>query len=628
MQQALLGRGSNRKTAAGGLKEVVLERCACAPQNMEEGGGSQDGNTVSRKGGGRFAPPQSASVRGPLNGESTAREVEEGSAACSGDVQRRNKSYLHVGSYSFNEGLGAIRMVTEAATDPGVDGGGTEESVRPDSGVSALSSGGYGRSHELEMAAGGLILPAIACGNSQKRTLDAGEEEAEWSGQRITRQLRACVEAGNFAANAWVAEAQHAAVQATKHAQQMAMASAAVSAMASMVEAGCAQRIGDRSRLHVLQVKQAVAAMAAGSDAATAEAASTGAAVGQRTVELAQVVSKALSVIATDTESMAREIKDAVAIATSGVKRQKAAAVQPDAAAGASAGGSDDWEPDWLSAAAAELKATAGSMAPTTQGLVPRESQQMEAAVQRMFSACRLQQAWRRRNMRRVAYAAGVAAESHLALEQRKRDARARLDAREAEEAARRRSLRSNKAGRRQRHKAAVCIQAVWRGFQGRDAAHQQRGLSGQAALCIQAVQMRLATAQRRSSAAVSVQARWRSLYVRRSHMLWRPTAEEATQLLSTTEDAVKPLHSGGRQRRAARLAHQRTTMQQQRASYDWAAVQRARAEMTAMMGEGWEERAQANLERSRLRYADGLSRLASELAPPRRKRLGYATWS
>ena len=110
--------------------------------------------------------------------------------------------------------------------------------------------------------------------------------------------------------------------------------------------------------------------------------------------------------------------------------------------------------------------------------------------------------------------------------------------------------------------------------------------------------------------------------------MPWRTTAEEATQLLSTTEDAVKPLHSGGRQRRAARLAHQRTTMQQQRASYDWAAVQRARAEMTAMMGEGWEERAQANLERSRLRYADGLSRLASELAPPRRKRLGYATWS
>ena len=36
MQQALLGRGSNRKTAAGGLKEGVLERCACAPQDMEQ----------------------------------------------------------------------------------------------------------------------------------------------------------------------------------------------------------------------------------------------------------------------------------------------------------------------------------------------------------------------------------------------------------------------------------------------------------------------------------------------------------------------------------------------------------------------------------------------------------------
>ena len=47
--------------------------------------------------------------------------------------------------------------------------------------------------------------------------------------------------------------------------------------------------------------------------------------------------------------------------------------------------------------------------------------------------------------------------------------------------------------------------------------------------------------------------------------MLWRLTAEEATQLLCTTEDAVKPLRSGGRQRRAARLAHQRTAMQQAR---------------------------------------------------------------
>ena len=137
MQQALLGRGSNRKTAAGGLKEVVLERCACAPQNMEEGGGSQDGNTVSRKGRGSFAPLQSASVRGPLNGERVASEAEKVSAACSGDVQRRNKSYLHVGSYSFNEGPGAMRMVIEAAADPGVDGDGTEKSGRPYSGVVA-----------------------------------------------------------------------------------------------------------------------------------------------------------------------------------------------------------------------------------------------------------------------------------------------------------------------------------------------------------------------------------------------------------------------------------------------------------------------------------------------------------
>ena len=156
MQQALLGRGSNRKTAAGGLKEVVLERCACAPQNMEEGGGSQDGNTVSRKGRGRFAPPQSASARGPLNGERAAREAEEVSAACSGDVQRRNKSSQNGGSCISHRYPGVVQAVRESATDSEMDGHGTEARKYPQAGVQSSSSGGYGPGQEFDVAAGGL----------------------------------------------------------------------------------------------------------------------------------------------------------------------------------------------------------------------------------------------------------------------------------------------------------------------------------------------------------------------------------------------------------------------------------------------------------------------------------------
>ena len=76
------------------------------------------------------------------------------------------------------------------------------------------------------------------------------------------------------------------------------------------------------------------------------------------------------------------------------------------------------------------------------------------------------------------------------------------------------------------------------------------------------------------------------------------------------------------------RLARQRGDLQEQRAGYDWAAVQQARAEMAATMGEDWEERARVNLEKSRLRYADGSSQPASAaVAPSRRRRLEYAQW-
>jgi hypothetical protein len=598
MQQALLGRGSNRKTAAGGLKEVVLERCACAPQNMEEGGGSQDGNTVSRKGGGRFAPPQSASARGPLNGERAAREAKEVRAACRGDVQRRNKSSQNGGSCISHRCPGVVQAVREAATDSEMDGHGTEARKYPQAGVQSSSSGSYGPGQEFDVAAGGLYTSG-----SQKRELeDDDEEEMDRAGR-------------SFAA-AWTAEARQSSTDAGVQAQQMTMASAAVSAMVAMLLAnGAAQNQAGRAQLH--KADQAIAAMASASRSAAASAARSSADAGRKATELAETVSAALRVIAIETESIAHEVKSAVAIAAARSKRQKASATRPWV-------GADEQEPEWLRVAGAELMATATGYG--AQGNGRHESRLLEAAAAQSFAAYTLQRAWRRRVRRRVVEAAEAAAAADFALACRQREARARLDAREAEDAAKRRALgRKHPSGSgrrtRQRRMAAVHIQAAWRGFLGRDAARQQRGHSVQAALCVQAVQTRLLLAQRRNSAAIRIQAVWHGFRTRGNRAPWWP-------LLLAMGDAGRPRRSGGRQRRAARLTHQRAALQQESAAYDWAVVQRARAEMAVVMGEDWEERAQTNLERSRLRYADGLSRLASELAPPRRKRLEYATWS
>ena len=82
MQQALLGRGSNRKTAAGGLKEAVLERCACAPQNLEESGGDRNEGTVSREGHRPSTSKRRKSSR-DAQGETKAVDADEGAGgAC------------------------------------------------------------------------------------------------------------------------------------------------------------------------------------------------------------------------------------------------------------------------------------------------------------------------------------------------------------------------------------------------------------------------------------------------------------------------------------------------------------------------------------------------------------------
>ena len=603
MQQALLGRGSNRKTAAGGLKEAVLERCACAPQNLEESGGDRNEGTVSREGHRPSTSKRRKSAR-DAQGETKAVDADEGAGgACSDAMQARNKSSQSGSSCIFNGCPGAVQTGREAATDSEKDSHGAEESKYPQAGVQSASSGGYEPGQEFDAAAGGLLPSGVFLS--------------------FVHQLKVCFDSGNIAAAAWTAEAQRSKTAGDMHAQRMTVASEAVSAMAAMLVAGGTVRnCADRSRL--FEVNRAVAAMAAVSREEAAQTAQSSADTGRKATELAGTVSEALCMMAVDIESMASEIKGAVEIAVSRAKRQRTAAMQPDVEPSA---GADEQEPAWLRSAKAELMATA----PGCDGQDSRQSESplVERTVAQLFAVCTLQQAWRGRVKRRLVGAAGAAAVAQLTLAHRQREARARLDVREAEEAARRQAAARkslNRSSRRvqQRREAAVCIQAAWRGLQARDASRQRRGIRAQAALCIRAVQMRLTSTRRVTAAAARIQAVWRDFHSRTGYTT--QLAIVASPLL-ITRDAGQA-RSGGRQRRAARLARQRDGMQQERTAYDWAAVQSARAEMAVAMGENWEERAHANLERSRLRYAEGLSRLASELAPPRRRRLGYATWS
>ena len=109
MQQALLGRGSNRKTAAGGLKEAVLERCACEPQNLEESGGDRNEGTVSREGHRPSTSKRRKSAR-DAQGETKAVDADEGAGgACSDAMQARNKSSQSGSSCIFNGCPGAVQ---------------------------------------------------------------------------------------------------------------------------------------------------------------------------------------------------------------------------------------------------------------------------------------------------------------------------------------------------------------------------------------------------------------------------------------------------------------------------------------------------------------------------------------
>jgi hypothetical protein len=152
----------------------------------------------------------------------------------------------------------------------------------------------------------------------------------------------------------WTAEAQRSKVAVDMHAQRMTVASEAMSAMAAMLStAGVVQNCEDRSRL--FEADRAIAAMAAASRQEAAQAAQSSADASGKASELAETVSEALRVMAMDVESIASEIEDAVEIAVSRAKRQKAATAPSDAVAAREPSvGADEQEPDWLRSARAD----------------------------------------------------------------------------------------------------------------------------------------------------------------------------------------------------------------------------------------------------------------------------------
>ena len=642
MQQALLRKGSNRNTAVGGLKEAISGRCACASQNIEEGGGGNIGNQSGREGRGHTPRSRKRSVRGSRHMIQAADTDDSAHATSTGDKQRRT----NLNWQQCNSGGGEGGDVAMTDQDPAECIDTSQDGLRardgsPQNARAVTCSGECGttqsheqHAHRLEVAAGDLTGDRSQRSSSEARNEAEAEQEEDSGGvppmhasQRMVQQVQVCVDAGGDAVMALAAEAQQSVNAAFLHAKQMVAAAVLISTLTT--EFAAAGKYESTAAL--LEVRDAVGAMAS----AACVAAESEPGSGRMAMELAMRMAEAARVLATDMVDAESELESAAAIITA-AKRQRTA-TSPTRV-------TDEPEPEWLRAAQAELDASVAR---------PDIAQQVTAAPGAALSPLltemglralsTAQCAWRRRMAVRAADAAtseqkkvknlmkklrridelevkkatgadlnadqlakitargNVEAKLEdsgpLPLAQRQREARARLDAREAAEAARRLSPGDKHV-----------------------------------ALCIQAMQARLASSQQRNAAATRIQAMLRGCCSRRGSEAWPPAPPSpATAPLTRGATAPLPFRSGGRQRRAVRLARQRGDWQhlrQESAAYDWAVVQRARAEMAVAMGEDWEERAQSNLERSRLRYADGLSRLASELAPPRRKRLEYATWS
>ena len=116
MQQALLRKGSNRNTAAGGLKETISRRCACASQNIEEGGGGNTGNQLGREGRGLSSQLRERSARGPRHAVRAVDTDGLTDAAGRADKQTRNNPDQQECSRGAGEGADVVMTASDFAT--------------------------------------------------------------------------------------------------------------------------------------------------------------------------------------------------------------------------------------------------------------------------------------------------------------------------------------------------------------------------------------------------------------------------------------------------------------------------------------------------------------------------------
>ena len=560
MQQALLRKGSNRNTAVGGLKEAISRRCACASQSIEEGGGGNTGNQLGREGRGYTSQSRKRSVRGSRVTLQAADTDDSAHATSTGDQQRRT----HPNWQQCSSGGGEVGDVVMMAQDPADCTDMSQDGLRardspPQSARAVTRDGECGStrsdgqlSHRLEVAAGDLTGDC-----SRRSSPEAGDEaeadQEEDSGgvslmhasQRVEQRVQACLDAGGEAVMALTAEAQQSVKAAFLHAEQMVATVTLISTLtAEFAAAGeC------KSAAALLEVRDAVATMACASFAAANQAAESEAGSGQMAMELAVRLAEVAQTLVSDIADVNSQLESAAAI-TIAAKRQKRAT--------STAGVIDELEPEWLRAAQAELDAVTGRPEPAQRSMDVRaanatadERKRVKKLMKKLKEIDELEvkesigAELNADQQMKVAARGGVEAEierwggsqdlEQLALAQRKREARERLDAREAEEAG--------------------CFQT--------------RGLSVHAALCVKAMRTRVARAQERNAAAMRIQAVSRGFCSRRGgegQGLAHPSP-------TITDGATAPLslRSGGRQRRAMRLARQRGDWQHQRAGLEYA---------------------------------------------------------
>ena len=268
----------------GGLKEAISGRCACAYQNIEEGGGGNTGNQLGREVRGFRSRSRERSALGSQHVAQAADTCGLADATCREDQHTRNEQDMQECSCSAGEGADVAMTALDAVdyaymSRDGLiarDDSSQSAQAAASSGESSATRGGGQHERQQEVAAGDLNGDHSQRRSAEERD-EAGTEQQEDLGgdatvcasQRLAQQFQTCAVAGGDAVVALAAEAQQSVNAAFSHAKQMIATSGLIyTLMAEFVAAG-----RHESAAALLQVGQAVAAMAGESSAAALRAA-------------------------------------------------------------------------------------------------------------------------------------------------------------------------------------------------------------------------------------------------------------------------------------------------------------------------------------------------------------------